>query len=1369
MSVKGNKEYFLGLDMGTSSLGWAVTDTSYNVVRFNGKALWGVRLFDEAKSAEETRGFRTARRRLERQRWRLKMLQEIFAEEIAKVDPGFFMRLQESRLHMEDRENHVKYNLFVEENYTDVDFHHEYPTMYHLRNALVHGSGAFDVRLVYLAIQHIFKHRGHFLFSGLSEGELTDFNKVYERLLSCIHDELENKEDWQCEDVDSLEKILADARLSITAKKSSLSKILPKNDKSDAAIIAFLAGATGKLNELFTDDTLKDFEKNSISFKSNNFDELLPQLEAALGERIEVLLCLKAVYDWSLLANILHNGQFISDSKVAVYQQHKEDLKTLKQLLKKNSKLYNKILRADESAKLYKAYSSAVDGMLQEDFCANLRKQLEKKAEFKKQFKELASADSANTDEEKLLYRINIGTAFPKQTTKDNGVIPMQLHKTELKEILANASWYLPFLSVKDATGLTPAEKIMQIMEFRIPYYVGPLAGSELSRAKHRCWVVKHSDHSAEKIYPWNFNDVVDVKVSAEKFITNMTSKCTYLIGEDVLPKASLLYSEFMLRNELNILSIDGQRLPTEVINHLYEEIFVKTGSRGTKKRILDCLASFGDGKYKTDELGGIDREIKASLRSYRDFCRIFGSQEYVESHYEQIENIIRWITLFSDEKKMLESKIREAYPEISGEQMQAIKKLKYKDWGRLSKTLLESDEISFEDDATGEKITIISALRNTNKNFMELLSANCQYDFFSRIREFNEGKRIVKDKVSYRDVESLYVSPQVKRSIWQTVTVVNEIVKIMGKKPKRIFVEMARSDEEKVATVSRRKRLQELYEKCKDEEPILYAQLADKTDEDLRQDRLYLYFTQRGKCMYTGDTIDLEQLYNQNVYDVDHIYPRSKTKDDSLDNRVLVRRNENAKKKDEYPLSDVIRQKMHKLWLGLLQMGLISRRKYERLTRCTPLSEEELAGFINRQLVETRQSTKAVAEIFKEAYSESEVVYSKAGNVSEFRQAFGFTKNRDINDYHHAKDAYLNIVVGNTYYVKFTKSPLNFIKNSKKEKYSLNMEKMYAYPIERGGEQAWIPGDKGSMAVVKHMMAKNNILFTRMPITGKGGLYKINPLKKGKGQLPLKKALKIENYGGYNSLSTAYFTLVESVKKKKKIRTIETIPLVLAKASEQEINEYLRNELGLEAPKVLIPRIKKYALLEVDSFPIHLSGKTGTNIIGYGAQELCLDDKWGDYLKKCAKYRDDIAKNEACLMDAAQDDVIRNNAQEKLNYYATRWQITADNNIILYDLFIEKMNSRAYINRPALQSKTLQDCRERFNSFKLAEQIKILLEVLKLFKCGSTSADFSLFEKGKVAGRIIFSSNITNRITCFLVNKSPTGVFEEKTDLLKL
>ena len=43
------KDYYLGLDMGTDSVGWAVTDENYNLIRAKGKDLWGVREFESAK------------------------------------------------------------------------------------------------------------------------------------------------------------------------------------------------------------------------------------------------------------------------------------------------------------------------------------------------------------------------------------------------------------------------------------------------------------------------------------------------------------------------------------------------------------------------------------------------------------------------------------------------------------------------------------------------------------------------------------------------------------------------------------------------------------------------------------------------------------------------------------------------------------------------------------------------------------------------------------------------------------------------------------------------------------------------------------------------------------------------------------------------------------------------------------------------------------------------------------------------------------------------------------------------------------------------------------------------------------------------
>ena len=99
MKMGGNmvQDYYLGLDIGTGSLGWAVTDSNYQILKKHGKMLWGVRLFESAKTAEERRTFRTARRCLDRKNWRIKILQELFAEEISNTDTGFYLRMKESK------------------------------------------------------------------------------------------------------------------------------------------------------------------------------------------------------------------------------------------------------------------------------------------------------------------------------------------------------------------------------------------------------------------------------------------------------------------------------------------------------------------------------------------------------------------------------------------------------------------------------------------------------------------------------------------------------------------------------------------------------------------------------------------------------------------------------------------------------------------------------------------------------------------------------------------------------------------------------------------------------------------------------------------------------------------------------------------------------------------------------------------------------------------------------------------------------------------------------------------------------------------------------------------------------------------------
>ena len=175
-------EYFLGIDAGTDSVGWAVTDENYNVLKFHGKAMWGGRLFEEANPAADRRAARTARRRQGRKVQRTKLLQELFAPEISKIDPAFFIRMADSKYHAEDKTEFQPNALFNDAGYTDKDFHKEYPTVYHLRRAFIEGKDIRDPRLLYLAVHHIINNRGHFLFEGMDLSKVTDFETPFAKL-----------------------------------------------------------------------------------------------------------------------------------------------------------------------------------------------------------------------------------------------------------------------------------------------------------------------------------------------------------------------------------------------------------------------------------------------------------------------------------------------------------------------------------------------------------------------------------------------------------------------------------------------------------------------------------------------------------------------------------------------------------------------------------------------------------------------------------------------------------------------------------------------------------------------------------------------------------------------------------------------------------------------------------------------------------------------------------------------------------------------------------------------------------------------------------------------------------------------------------
>ena len=436
------------------------------------------------------------------------------------------------------------------------------------------------------------------------------------------------------------------------------------------------------------------------------------------------------------------------------------------------------------------------------------------------------------------------------------------------------------------------------------------------------------------------------------------------------------------------------------------------------------------------------------------------------------------------------------------------------KEFGKLSRKFLT--ELKGCNKQDGEMTTILRIMWETNDNLMEILSD--KYTFREAVEMFTQEYYTGKNQSLKERLDEMRVSNSVRRPVYRTLAVVKDIEKAFGK-PDKIFVEMTRgglSDQKGKRTKSRKQQILELYAKCREEDVRDLKQqlesMGERVDSRLQGEHLFLYFMQFGKCAYSGMPIELEKLMSgSKEYDIDHIYPQAYVKDDSIiNNKVLVLSKINGTKGNVYPISPEIRNRMQGQWNWWHHIGVISDEKYKRLIRSTPFTDDEKYGFINRQLTETSQSTKLIAGLLKERFQNIDIVYVKAGLVSDFRHEFDLPKSRTYNDLHHAVDAYLNIVAGNVYNMRFSKRWF-----SVDSKYSIKTKTVFSHPVNCQGTIVW---DGASMlAKVKKIAKKNTAHFVKFATFKTGGLFDQNPVKKGTGLIPLKAGLPTEKYGGYN------------------------------------------------------------------------------------------------------------------------------------------------------------------------------------------------------------------------------------------------------------
>lgn len=1330
MKNRGKIKYYIGVDIGTNSVGWAVIDENGYLLNKGKHHLWGSRLFDQAQTAQNRRNYRSSRRRYNKRKERIRLLQMIMSDMVLEVDSSFFIRLEKTTfLDKEDKKAILKdnykmnYNLFCDEDYNDKDYFKVYPTIYHLRKKLCESDEKADPRLIYLALHHIVKYRGNFLYEG-QELHLEPSNKEEDLkiLFNMLSKNNDTTYDISDEQIQFILKTVVE-NISKTAKVDECMSHLKLNSEDKKIVKEFMRGLVGNkfnVSKLYMHEDLQfDDEDLKLQFSDKSCEEKIMEYENVLEEKMEFIDLMQRFYSWIELSKIVGSDSqhaSISGAMVNIYESHREDLKALKEMmLKIGKKEYDEMFKpTSKSIVNYYNYVNPVacSGDKTDGFYKYVKKAIEK---------------SDDSRKDKILEKIANETYMLKQTSKNNAYIPYQMQKDELIKILDHQEKYYPVLKEN-------RDKIIAILEFRIPYYYGPLDGN-----KQFGWLIKKKGKENERILPWNHQEIVDVQETAAQFIKKLTNYCTYLPIEKVMPQKSLTCSMYEVLSEVNKIRIDGKLLPIDTKNRLIEDLFFK---RKTVKE-KDLINWLKQNQLTVGEITGYQKEkaFSSSLAPWIDFKEIF--DEINDSNYDLIEKIIEDMTIFN-EGSILKERLKKAY-NLDQNKVKKIMKLKYSGWSRLSKKLINGIRA---DNKFGSSVSILEVMKESHMALMEII--NDQDLGFKQIIE-KENFKNETGSFEYEDIENLAGSPALKRGIWQTLQVIEEIKNYMGHEPKNIYIEFAREEQEKVRTTTRVKKLKSIYNDIKNQLDVhgkeVYSNLNKQDEKSSIEKRLYLYYTQLGKCMYSGESLDIDKLSD---YEIDHIFPRTLTSDDSLDNLVLVKKKENQRKLDDLVLPLEIRNKMEVFWKKLYDNGLITQTKYYRLMR-DEFRRDQIDKFINRQLVETRQIIKHVANIIENHYEDTKVFTVRANLSHEFREKYGIYKNRNVNDFHHAHDAYIACIIGRYIQIRFPGLEAKYVygqymQNVKKTKNNIDKENhgfiinsmKYECIDEDTGEVIWDPE-----RILDYIKCFNyrDVYITKKLDTNNRELFNVTILPsdknsekgKTKATIPVNKLRSnVRKYGGFSGLQSD-IVAIEGKKGKKIDRRLINLPILLRYVSIEDQCKYIMENNKYNDIKI-IKKIKKNQLIEIDGGLYYLS--SATELVN--AHQLILNNKENEII---FEINNAMIKNDYSYFENREIEITK-----------------------LYNLLCDKMK-KYYPKYKGIYEKILTKNID-FNILEIDLKCRVILEVLKILKAGAINGNlkFEPYNMTDREGRL--SKQSIHLDNTYFYDVSITGIYSKKYKL---
>lgn len=465
--------------------------------------------------------------------------------------------------------------------------------------------------------------------------------------------------------------------------------------------------------------------------------------------------------------------------------------------------------------------------------------------------------------------------------------------------------------------------------------------------------------------------------------------------------------------NHLKLVQMDGKsrNLTKEerelVLEMLYTQKEVKYAAVRKKLKLgneewFNTLNYNMKKKGNSEEADSIDEEAVIKSTENTRFISMSNTYEYKKKLGSYLD------TLFEDEGRELLDQIGTilTFYKNDDSRMQEFKKIRLPQ--ELGDSLLELTPSKFQH-------LSLKAMKKIEPYLMDGMTYDkaCEeagYDF----KNDSRGQKIHLLKgEQISEIINEITNPVVKRSVSQTVKVINAIIMKYGS-PQAISIELARemsrnfADRKKMEKqMDENRKKNEVAKKEIQELGILYPK-----GQDILKYRLW--HDQQGICLYTGERIPLEKLFEPG-YDIDHILPYSITFDDSYRNKVLVTSQANREKGNRTPYEyfgrDTARWNQYE---AMVNAYIRDYKKRQKLLK-KEFTKEDRKEFKERNLNDTKYITRVIYNMIRQNLEmeplnrpdRKKQVFAVNGSITAYlRKRWGLMQKDRSTDRHHAMDA---------------------------------------------------------------------------------------------------------------------------------------------------------------------------------------------------------------------------------------------------------------------------------------------------------------------------------------------------------------------------